>query len=94
MTRTPSWLPFRWVVAGAVAHGDSLRTGCQDAPIMGHKGAALPALLPTRARAREPLRLLGGAKECLGFVDAFLLLAVGIGIRNDACAGLDVHDAP
>src|SRR5712691_11491854 len=49
--------------------------------------------LPAARGAGEPLRLLGGAEQRLGLVDAFLLLGFRIGIGDDAGAGLDVHGA-
>src|SRR5437660_10616023 len=47
--------------------------------------------LPALCRACKSLGLLCGAEQGLGLVDAFLLFRCGIGIRNDAGAGLDIH---
>src|SRR5580704_182274 len=51
------------------------------------------ALLPPSRRAGEALGLLGRAEQRLRLIDALLLLEFGVGIGNDAGAGLDIHDA-
>src|SRR5262249_56862 len=53
----------------------------------------LAPLLPGLGGAGEAARLLGGAKQRLGLVYAFLLLGGGIGIGDDAGAGLHVDRA-
>src|SRR5258705_622482 len=42
-------------------------------------------------RARKSFGLFRGAKQRLGLVDAFLLLGLGVGIRDNARASLDIH---
>src|SRR5215208_5693092 len=50
-------------------------------------------LLPAVGAAGKASRFFSGAKERLSLVDAFLLLGLRIGVRNDARAGLHIHDA-
>src|SRR5215468_6333035 len=80
MTRTPSCFHlgvWSWWVARVMA--------------MPHAGYL--KLLSAAGGAGEALRLLGGAEQRLGLVDAFLLLGLRIGIGDDAGAGLHVHRA-
>src|ERR1700691_637149 len=48
-------------------------------------------LLPAAAGAGKPPGFFGGAKQRLRLVDALLLFKVGIGIGDNAGAGLNVH---
>src|SRR5262249_39620792 len=56
-------------------------------------GRFCEALLAPASGAGEAARLLGGAKQGLGLVDAFLLLEFRIGIGDHAGAGLYIHGA-
>src|SRR5262249_8705039 len=50
-------------------------------------------LLSPPRRARKSFGLFRGAEQRFGLVDAFLLLELGVGIGDDAGAGLDIHHA-
>src|SRR5262249_15006947 len=55
--------------------------------------SVIPLLLPALGLARKAARLLGGAEQGPGLVDAFLLLEGGIGVGNNAGAGLHIDVA-
>src|SRR5262249_23797517 len=50
-------------------------------------------LLSPPRLARKSFGLFPGAEQRFGLVDAFLLLELGVGIGDDAGAGLDIHHA-
>src|SRR6516225_6030800 len=88
MTRTPSCfhlgarsrsvLTFMWLLSSAVVLSGPTRASW---------------LLSPPRRARKAFGLFRGAEQRFGLVDAFLLLALGVGIGDDAGAGLDIHHA-
>src|SRR5215813_12957420 len=79
--------------------GSSDEPGITRTPSCFHLVMGLPpvseaiALLSPLRGAGEAARLLCGAEQGLGLVDAFLLLEARVGIRHDAGAGLHIEHA-
>src|SRR3954466_8948888 len=76
--------------------GSSEWPGTTRTPSCFHFGSAIARFLmslPSPGCARKAAGLFGGTEQSLGFVDAFLLLGLWIGIGDDAGAGLHVHHA-
>src|SRR2546422_5840798 len=88
MTRTPSCFHF-----GARSRSILVFMSLLSSAVVVPGPTRASSLLSPPRRARKSFGLFRGAEQRLGLVDAFLLLGFGVGIGDDASAGLDIHHA-